>query len=399
MLLGALAVLLGLFGAAQPPGEVSSAFLLATGSDFVQLPPLSLPTVASGIAAGIVLLAITAVATVFAIRGSRRPRGLAVGYVLVAVVALLIWAVADKELSIPALLAGSLAFAVPLVYGSLAGVLSERSGVVNIAIEGQLLSGAFCAAVIGTLTGNLFVALIAAGIAGAAVSIVLAVFAVRYLVDQVIVGVVLNVFVIGLTTFLHSNVLTPATNSPPRFERIAIPGLSQIPLVGPMLFNQTVVVYLMYLVLAIVTIALFRTRWGLRVRAVGEHPQAADTVGINVARTRLLSVLLGGVVAGLGGAYFTIGSVGAFSPEMTAGNGFIALAALIFGRWHPLYAAAAALLFGFTRNLQSLLGIIGSPIPSQFLLMLPYVVTIIAVAGFAGRVRGPAADGVPYVKS
>lgn len=225
----------------------------------------------------------------------------------------------------------------------------------------------------------------------------LAAFAINYLVDQVIVGVVLNVLVIGLTNFLYSTILTadtPKYNSPDRLKALSIPGLADIPIIGPVFFRQTIIVYLMYLAVFLVWFGLFRTRWGLRTRAVGEHPKAADTVGINVNRTRFLDVAL----AGAGGAYFTLDSVGAFNKEMTNGMGFIALAAVIFGRWHPLRATVAALLFGFATGLQSTLNIIGSPVPSEFMLMLPYAITICAVAGLVGRSRPPAADGKPSIK-
>ena len=289
----------------------------------------------------------------------------------------------------------------PLIFGSLGGVISERVGVVNVAIEGQLLAGAFTSAIVASVTGAPLLGLVAAMIAGVLVSFVLAAFSIKYFVDQVIVGVVLNVLVSGLTGFLFAQVLSPNSdtlNSPPRFTDIDIPLLSQIPILGPVLFRQTLIVYLMYIAVAAVYIGLFHTRWGLRLRAVGEHPQAADTVGINVRATRFWNVSLAGAIAGLGGAFFTLGSVGAFGKEMTAGAGFIALAAVIFGRWDPIRATLAALLFGFASNLQNVLGIIGSPVPSEFMLMLPYVVTIAAVAGVVGRVRGPAAAGKPYVK-
>jgi simple sugar transport system permease protein len=294
------------------------------------------------------------------------------------------------------------AFSVPLVFGALSGVLCERAGVINIAIEGQLLSGAFTAAVIASITDNLWLGLVMASVAGVGVSVLLALFAIRYVVDQIIVGVVLNVLVIGLTGFLYGKVLTQEQdvyNQPGTFGRIAVPGLVEIPVIGPMLFNQTIFVYLMYAAVVAVHIALFSTRWGLRVRAVGEHPTAADTVGIKVNRVRVQNVLLGGAVAGLGGAFFTLGSVGAFGREMTAGQGFIALAAMIFGRWSPIGALFAALLFGFANQLQGTLGVIGTSIPSEFMLMAPYLATIFAVAGLVGRVRAPAADGQPYVKA
>jgi simple sugar transport system permease protein len=242
---------------------------------------------------------------------------------------------------------------------------------------------------------------VAAGVAGALVAFILAAFAIKYLVDQVIVGVVLNVLVIGLTSFLYSQVLQPNAamlNSPPRFDRIPIPLLSEIPVIGPVLFRQTIVVYLMYIAVVVVYVGMFHTRWGLRLRAVGEHPQAADTVGIKVNATRFWNVLLAGAIAGVGGTVFTIGAAIPFNKEMTGGAGFIALAAVIFGQWDPIKATLAALLFGFASSLQNTLSVIGSPVPSEFMLMLPYLVTIFVVAGVVGKSRAPAADGKPYIK-
>jgi simple sugar transport system permease protein len=300
------------------------------------------------------------------------------------------------------LLGGALALATPLIFGALGGVIGERAGVVNIAIEAQLLAGAFTAAVVASLAGSAWAGLVAAMAAGVLVALVLGVFAITYYVDQVIVGVVLNVLVIGLTTFMFRQVLAPnqaTMNTVTPFEVLPIPLLSEIPVLGPILFRQTIVVYLMYVVVFAVWFGMYRTRWGLRMRAVGEHPQAADTVGINVARTRYMNVLIAGAIAGMGGAFYTLVSVPRFNPEMTAGAGFIALAAVIFGKWDPIKATLAALLFGFATNLQGVLSVIGSPVPSQFMLMLPYIVTIFAVAGLVGRSRPPAADGVPYIKS
>jgi simple sugar transport system permease protein len=229
--------------------------------------------------------------------------------------------------------------------------------------------------------------------------LILAVFAIKFSIDQVILGFVINVLVIGITSFLYKKLLIPyqdTWNSGPVLSPIEIPILSKIPLLGPILFNQTIIVYLMYVIVAVIHLSLFNTRWGLRTRAVGEHPTAADSVGIKVNRLRYKNVIFAGLVAGLGGAYFTVGAVGAFGKEMTAGKGFIALAALIFGRWSPVGAVMAALLFGFADNLQGVLSITGTPIPSEFMLMAPYIVTVIAVTGFIGRVRAPAADGIPY---
>ncbi len=311
----------------------------------------------------------------------------------------LCWAAAGKFIPFTGLLQGALILSVPLIFGAMAGVLSERSGVINIAIEGQLLAGAFASGVVASLLGNNWLGLAVAPIAGALISLLLAVFAIKYGIDQVVLGFVLNVLVIGLTNFLYKKLLIPYQsdwNSATAFTPIEIPLLAKIPVIGPIFFNQSIIVYAMYLVVAIIHIALFQSKWGLRTRAVGENPTAAESVGISVNTIRFKNVILAGAVAGLGGAFFTLGQVGMFSKEMTAGKGFIALAALIFGRWSPLGAVAAALIFGFADQIQGVLTITGTPIPSEFMLMAPYIATIIAVSGFVGKVRAPAADGVAY---
>lgn len=397
--LGAVALLV--FGLTSSSGE-DSTFGISTGSDFVQFEPVAVPSRLVGVLLGVVCLAIAAYAYVLVRRAERVPLWLSVLFGVAFVLAFLTWAVAGEQISLTALLQGALALSVPLIFGALCGMLCERSGVINIAIEGQLLAGAFLSGVVASLTTSLWAGLVAAPIAGLLVGYVLAVFTVRYFVNQIIVGVVLNVLVIGLTNFLFSRLLTPSPdvwNSPGRFPSVKIPVLGDIPVVGPVLFDQTVIVYFMYVFLVVIHLALFRSRWGLRVRAVGEHPQAADTAGIKVNAVRFRNVMLGGAVAGFGGAYFTLGLSGVFSREMTAGQGFIALAAMILGRWTPIGAVLAALLFGFANNLQSVLGIIGTPIPSEFMLMAPYIVTIFAVAGLVGRVRPPAGSGQPYIKS
>jgi simple sugar transport system permease protein len=323
-------------------------------------------------------------------------------FAVVGLIGFLAWAAAGGTIPVVGLLAGSLALAVPLVFGALGGVLGERSGVVNIAIDGQLLAGAFAAAMVGSITGSVWAGMLGAAAAGLLVALILGVFAISYFVDQVIVGVVLNVLVIGLTSFMFSQVLAPNAadlNSPPRFSAWDIPLLGDVPLIGPVLFRQTPLIYLLYITVAVVAWALYRTKWGLRVRAVGEHPKAADTVGINVRRTRYRTLLIAGAIAGTGGAFYTLVSVSQFNREMTGGAGYIALAAVIFGKWDPIRATLAALLFGFASNLQGVLSVLGSPVPSQFMLMLPYVVTIFAVAGLVGRSRPPAADGLPYIKA
>ncbi|MFN4000568.1 ABC transporter permease [Microcella sp.] len=379
-----------------------TTYRLSNDTDAIVLPSIVLPADATGLVT-VVLMAAVAVYGFLTVRGGRRiPLWLTSLFAVLFLLGFLTWAAAGSTVPLVGLLAGALTVSTPLIFGSLGGVISERVGVVNIAIEGQLLAGAFVAALVATFTGSAIVGLLAAMLAGALVSTILAVFAIKYLVDQVIVGVVLNVLVVGLTSFLYSTVMTgdpDLFNKPERFERIAIPLLSDIPVLGPILFNQTIIVYLMFALVPTVWFALFKTRWGLRLRSVGEHPKAADTVGINVRATRFWNVLLAGLIVGGGGAFFTLAAIGSFTKEMTNGAGFIALAAVIFGQWNPIRATLAALLFGFATNLQSTLSIVGSPVPSEFMLMLPYLVTIFAVAGLVGFSRPPAASGKPYVKS
>ncbi|HEX6498313.1 MAG TPA: ABC transporter permease [Micromonosporaceae bacterium] len=313
----------------------------------------------------------------------------------------LCWQVEGTFMPLGDIAQGSLYLALPLILGALGGVLCERSAVINVAIEGQFLMGAFAGAFVGSLFASAWVGLIAAAAGGLFIGALLAILAIRYLVDQVVLGVVLNLLALGLTGFLYEAVLQPRVedyNNPPTFPTWHVPVLSKIPILGPMIFQANVITYIALALVVIVHVALFHTRWGLRTRAVGEHPTAADTVGIKVLAVRYRNVLMAGVIAGVGGAFFTLGSVGAFTKNMTAGKGFIALAALIFGRWSPIGAFLAALLFGFADKLQLFLSAIGSDIPSQFLSMLPYLVTILAVAGLVGKVRAPAADGKPYVK-
>ncbi|RKN23735.1 ABC transporter permease [Micromonospora musae] len=295
---------------------------------------------------------------------------------------------------------GTFILALPLIFGALAGVLCERSGVVNVAIEGQLLMGAFSGALFGSISGNVWVGLVAAAIGGAFISLLLAVFSIRYLVDQTVMGIVLNLLAVGVTGFLYERLMQTNAeryNSAPRFSNWEIPLLKDIPVLGPALFRSNIFLYLGLLLVLVIHIGLFRTRWGLRTRSVGEHPTAADTLGVRVLRVRYRNVLLAGVVAGIGGASYTL-ALYSFTKNMIGGKGFIALAALIFGRWNPTGALLAALFFGFADQLATYLGAINSVIPSQFLAMLPYLATILAVAGLVGRVRAPAADGKPYVK-
>lgn len=320
-------------------------------------------------------------------------------------VGFIVWAAASSSLpfTLTSQLNLTLEYATPLIFGVLSGVLAERAGVVNIAIEGMFLTAAFAASLTFSLTHSFVAALFAAALAGVMMAGVLALFTLRYLVDHVIIGVVINLLASGLTGFIYQQLVAKnlaAYGTVQPMQAWQIPGLESIPFLGPILFTQKPLTYLGIVAVPLVWFLLFRTTWGLRVRSVGEHPHAADTVGINVVWTKASAVLLGGLFAGLGGAYFTVGSVGAFQDNNpTAGNGFIALAAVIMGRWNPVRAALMALFFGFARALAQTTKLMQLPIPSDFIEMLPYLATIIAVAGLVGRVRAPAADGMHFVKS
>ena len=357
------------------------------------MPNLVVPAAPVCYALGVVCIAIGVLRAVVPLDRAGKRMCIA-GAVFCFVVALLCWADAGNStaLSVINLLQGTLVYSIPLILGALAGCMCERSGVINIAIEGQLLLGAFAAAVITSAFSSLWLGLVAGSLAGGLLGGVLAVFAIKFLVNQIVLGVVLNVFASGLTGYLYDRVLVPyqnRLNSPQTFSSIKIPLLGDIPILGPVLFDSTIFLYITYAMIALVQVGLFRTRWGLRVRAVGEHPTAADTVGIKVLATRYRNVIMGGLIAGIGGAFFTIGQVGSFGKDMSSGEGYIALAAMIFGRWTPLGATAAALLFGFATSLQSILATLNVPIPSNILLMAPYVVTIIAVAAWSVRSGRP----------
>ena len=379
-----------------------TTFMVASRSDVAQIAPFALSSRVTGVILSLAALGLVGWVAWLNARRRKAPVWVPIAFGVLVLCVLLVWVMAGNRNALPltVLLTGALTMSVPLVFGSLSGLLCERSGIINIAIEGQLLAGAFLAVVVASATDNPYVGMIMAPLAGALVGLVLVMFAVRYRIDQIIVGVVLNVLVIGVTNYLFSTVLTANPqnlNSPPRLPTLPIPVLSEIPVIGPVLFRHTIIVYLMYVAVAVLQVMVFRSRWGLRMRSVGEHPKAADTVGIKVNRTRVRNTVFGGAVAGFGGAALVAAGL-AFTKEMSSGKGYIALAAMILGRWHPKGALAAALLFGFADSLRSVLGNLGSPVPSEFLAMLPYLVTIFAVAGLVGRVRAPAAEGIPYVK-
>ncbi len=323
---------------------------------------------------------------------------------LLTVFAFLIFAGAGSSgaVTVTSTLVSTVAISTPLIFGSLSGVVSERVGVININIEGQLLAGAFAGVMAASYFQNAYVGLLFAPLAGAFLGSLLALFSVRYGVDQIIVGVVLNVLALGLTTFFFGTLMTDnqqlLNTNRYSLKPIKIPGLSEIPVIGPMLFNQSILVYVMYAAVVLLSIFIFRSRWGLRLRACGEHPKAADTVGINVNRTRTINTIFASSLAGLGGAFFTIGSGLAFTNNISSGNGYIALAAMILGKWHPIGALGAAVMFGFAQAVAQLIPSLHGGIPSDLVNMIPYVITIIAVAGFVGRSRPPAAENIPYLK-
>jgi len=398
--MGSIAAVILVFFGILGKSEIVS-FELTGVREAVQLPYLDISSSVLGTVAGVILLAITAFVAWQVSRNIRASIWFSMLYGAVALVALLGWLAAGSVVPVAFILGSALVLAVPIILGAMAGVMSERVGVVNIAIEGQLLTGAFVASVVSTLTGNQIIGILSAMVTAALFSAVLAVFAVRFLAQQIIVGVVLNVLAIGITNFLYQQWVTEdesATNSPGTLPIIHIPFLGDIPVIGPVLFQNRITVFLAIAIVIVLWFVLFKTKLGLRARAVGENPLAADTVGINVSRTRFWWVTLGGLLAGLGGAALTVGSSGSFGREMSGGLGFIALAVVILGRWHPSYATAAALLFGFSIILRIWANQVSPGIPTNFITMVPYLVTLIAVVGFVGRSRPPAADGIPYVK-
>jgi len=387
------------FGFLGKPGDVT--YNLSNKGDIFSVPDVVVESTFANIVFGLLMLLIAGFSVWLTVQGKRTPSWLTLIAGLIGATALLGWLAAGNTVPVSFILGSAIVLAVPIILGGLGGLMSERVGVVNIAIEGQLLTGAFMAAVVGTVTHNLWFGLIAAMVSSAILSMALASLAIKYLVDQIIIGVLINVLVIGITNFLYSQWLASSgedANFPGTFDIISIPYLSGLPIIGPALFEARITVYLTFILVPLVWFVLFRTKLGLRARAVGEHPTAADTVGINVARTRFWWVTIGGAIAGLGGAALTIGNVGAFGREMSGGLGFIALAVVILGRWQPFYVSASALLFGFAIILRVWANGVAPGIPTDFITMVPYLVTLIAVAGFAGKVRAPAASGQPYIK-
>jgi simple sugar transport system permease protein len=395
------------FGRGAQPDQASTFGLTPRGeTEALPVPDLQIPTQAT---LYVFVLICAFVGGWQLARGFRRPNLALSSVAMVFVLAFLTWATRGGSLNLTSLLRSSLLRAVPIALAALSGVLCERSAVINIGIEGMMLGGAFTAALMGSVAKNVlewpFAAsqafgLISALVIGAIFGLLLAVMAVRFKVDQIIAGTAINILATGVTSFLSARILSEFTrlNNPGVLPPVSVPLLARIPILGPTFFEQNLLVYLLFLLLTGTHVMLWHTVWGLRTRAVGEHPRAADTLGIDVFRNRYVNVTVGGMVAGLAGAFLILGSVGRFDELMTAGKGFIGLAAMIFGNWAPFGAFGAATIFGFADALQTKLAILEVPIPSQFLLMTPYLVTIVVLAGVVGEAQPPAADGEPYEK-
>jgi simple sugar transport system permease protein len=387
-----------LFGLDTEAGVMTTFGMNLVGSNAIEIPNLVVPSLAT-----VNLMAAIAVFLgAFHLARGIRSVGIVIGVIaLTIIIAFLTWAAQDKSFNLTGMISSSFVRATPIALAALCGVISERAAVINIGIEGIMLITAQVAVVVATVTQNLYVGLIVAILAGGLVAAFHAFLVIRFKVDQIVSGVAINIVGAGVTSFISSRFLERATdtlNNSGTFPIIKIPLLSSIPVLGPTLFENNIIVYLMVILVFVLHIVLFKTPWGLRTRAVGEHPKAADTLGVNVYLVRYVNVIIGGMIAGLGGAYFTIGSVGRFDEIMTAGKGFIGLAAMIFGKWTPIGAFASSLIFGFADSLQVKLQILRVPIPSEFLLMAPYIVTMIILTGVVGRAIPPAADGQPYEK-
>ncbi|HVU12699.1 MAG TPA: ABC transporter permease [Phototrophicaceae bacterium] len=369
------------------------------------LPELPVPTMAFTLVVGVLYLLGGIVGL---IPGERLYRikwvWLFVNGVLI-VPAVLIIAAAGNSTNVTVMFQVSVRLATPIVLGALAGIWCERSGVVNIAIEGMMLTGAcfgFVAFVllvpsVGTPTAQLLGVIIAV-LSGGAMALLHGWLSITFKTDQVVSGTVINILALGVTSFVRRQVLLSSTAGRETLPIINIPVLSNIPILGPVFFQGQPIFYSMFILLIVTHVVLFYTRWGLRTRAVGENPRAADTLGINVQRNRWINVFIGGLIAGLAGAWFSLETTGGFDDNMTSGRGFIALAAMIFGKYTPIGAFGGGLLFGFSDALGQRFQFLGVPVPPQFLQMVPYVITIVVLAGLVGKAVAPKADGIPYEK-
>lgn len=380
--------------------DLKSTFVLTSQRAGVTIPApdLILPTTFTLWLLGI-LIALAGIAMV--IREFKSINLVLTSMIGLGILAFLVWATRDKSLNLTGMLASSVVRATPIGLAALSGIYSERSGVVNIGIEGMILMGAFVSVIFASVTDNMFIGVLAGMTAATVLGALHAVLCIKYRINQIVSGTGIIILSLGITSYIHRAILEKSTelNSPgPAIGALPIPLLWKIPVIGPILFNQSPIIYALFLLLIFTHILLYYTRWGLRVRSVGEHPKAADTLGINVFRIRYISVLISGAIAGLAGAYMSIGSAGRFNEGMSAGKGFLGLAAMIFGNWNPGGAYLGALIFGFFDSWQEKLSILQVGVPPELLGMAPYIATMIVLAGFIGRARMPAADGTPYEK-
>jgi ABC-type uncharacterized transport system permease subunit len=372
------------------------------GLGIIGKPPpvrISVPTQASLVVIGLLL----AVGGGYSVLGSLPERAvnslLAASFLLI-VLAALIAAAADKSIDLVGMIKDSMRLATPITLGMLAGVMCERAAVINIAIEGMMLTAAALGYMASLYTQNMWVGLLIAILSGGLMAALHAVLSIRFMVDQIISGTVINILAVGVSGYIRAAFLLKNPFGAPGvfpyvFQQTP---LWDIPILGTILFQYQPMVYAAIILVPVVWFVLFRTPWGLRTRAVGEHPRAADTLGINVFKMRYVNVILAGCIAGLGGAWFSLETVGHFDDLMTNGRGFIALAAMIVGNWNPIGGALGALLFGFADALNFKFQILEVNVPYQFIGMLPYILTMIAVAGVIGKTTPPAADGQPYQK-
>jgi general nucleoside transport system permease protein len=402
-LAGIAFLLVGIFMLLRVPGDISpNANTRLVFGDGVQ--DIFVPTQAFGIFTAVAYI----IGGAFAIApfGSMRLKNALLIFcgVLIIPVALIL-AAGQGNVNVTQMLESSFRLATPITLGALAGLWCERAGVVNIASEGMMLTGA-CLGFISALgfanvmpfQTALFCGIFVSVLAGGLMALLHGWLSITFMTDQVVSGTVINILAIGLTSFLRREILLSTETARATLRIIQIPVLSDIPVIGAIFFTGKPI-FLFTFVLVIVThIVVYYTRWGLRTTAVGENPHAADTLGINVIRMRYINVMIGGLIAGVGGAWFSIETVGLFEDQMTGGLGFIGLAAMIFGKYRPFGALMGALLFGFSQALNARFQIFGVPIPAQFIQMTPYIVTMIVLAGLVGRAVGPKADGVPYKK-
>jgi len=372
------------------------------GLGIIGKPPpvrVAMPTLPSLVVISIAMAAIGIYSLVRNPRERRANALLGVGFFLI-VMASILGAAAGKSVDLIGLIKDSVRLATPIVLGMLAGVMCERCGVVNIAIEGMMLTAAAVGYLIALVTQDIWIGLMAAVISGGLMAALHALLSIQFLVDQIISGTVINILAVGVSgyiraAFLLKNPFGGVGVFPYVFQKTPLWGL---PIIGPVFFQYQPMVYAAIILVPLIWFLLFRTPWGLRTRAVGEHPRAADTLGINVFRVRYINVILAGCIAGLGGAWFSLETVGHFDDLMTNGRGYIALAAMIFGNWNPIGGTLGAMLFGFADALNFKFQILEVAVPYQFIGMLPFILTMIAVSGVIGKTIAPAADGQPYQK-